>query len=415
MKRNLEILYSEKELDKEMRRYRKKKILLMVGMVVSGLLFGFMLKEKEQNTSPWMEGAVIQREAGLQTTIDMVAEYQGETYELPLMVTPRRLTEQELDTLYEEFKLHLWELICQENASPKHVVDSLLLMEEYEGYPFLIEWESDCPQVMSQWGDYGGPEITQEVTLTAHLFYEEYERTCTQSIQVCSPEDNEYQWKKKGLQQLLADSQKIAVEKDRWQLPLEWKGAEIIWSPRRSHMVWKALVCCLVLGVFLGFAMDRDLEEQVKQRRRQVRDAYPGLLHQLILYMGAGMTIRGSFERIVIENENAEKKDPFCEQIRQMLRKLQAGMPEGRVYEDMGRQLEVQEYIKLGNLLSQNLKHGNRYLLDRIREEGDRAWEERLLEIRKKGEEAGTKLLLPMVLLLAVTLVIIVLPAFLKM
>ena len=85
------------------------------------------------------------------------------------MVTPRRLTEQELDTLYEEFKLHLWELICQENASPKHVVDSLLLMEEYEGYPFLIEWESDCPQVMSQWGDYGGPEITQEVTLTAHL------------------------------------------------------------------------------------------------------------------------------------------------------------------------------------------------------------------------------------------------------
>ena len=60
----------------------------------------------------------------------------------------------------------------------------------------------------------------------------------------------------------------------------------------------------------------------------------------------------------------------------------------------------------------QNLKRGNSALLERLREEADKAWEEQLQQGRRMGEEAGTKLLVPMVMMLAVVMVMIMVPAF---
>ena len=62
----------------------------------------------------------------------------------------------------------------------------------------------------------------------------------------------------------------------------------------------------------------------------------------------------------------------------------------------------------------QNLKRGNSTLLERLREEADKSAAERLQQSKKLGEEAGTKLLLPMFLMLAIVLVIVIVPAFLS-
>jgi len=47
--------------------------------------------------------------------------------------------------------------------------------------------------------------------------------------------------------------------------------------------------------------------------------------------------------------------------------------------------------------------------------ESIQAFEDRKARARRLGEEAGTKLLLPMFLMLAVVLVIVIVPAFLSM
>ena len=75
----------------------------------------------------------------------------------------------------------------------------------------------------------------------------------------------------------------------------------------------------------------------------------------------------------------------------------------------------MQEYIRLSTLLAQNLKRGSSTLLERLRDEAEKAAQERLQESRKMGEEAGTKLLVPMMLMLAVVMVIIMIPAFSNM
>ena len=70
------------------------------------------------------------------------------------------------------------------------------------------------------------------------------------------------------------------------------------------------------------------------------------------------------------------------------------------------------EYRKFGTLLSQNLKKGSRGISELLKQEAFQAFEERKDFAKKLGEEAGTKMLAPMFLMLGVVLVIIVVPAF---
>lgn len=51
-------------------------------------------------------------------------------------------------------------------------------------------------------------------------------------------------------------------------------------------------------------------------------------------------------------------------------------------------------------------------MLTRLREEGDRALQEELNLYRRKGEEAGTKLLVPMIMMMAIVMALVMIPAF---
>lgn len=147
-----------------------------------------------------------------------------------------------------------------------------------------------------------------------------------------------------------------------------------------------------------------------------MRQQYPELVHKLALYIGAGMTIRGAFQKIGSDYERKTNR-PRDENIvgKEVLytcRELQSGIAEGAAYERFGRRTGLREYIKLSALLGQNLKRGNRTLLERLREEAEKTSEESILQAKKLGEEAGTKLLIPMVIMLGIVMVMIMIPAF---
>ena len=63
-------------------------------------------------------------------------------------------------------------------------------------------------------------------------------------------------------------------------------------------------------------------------------------------------------------------------------------------------------------MLSQNVRKGAANLAILLREEAANAFEERKHMARRLGEKAGTKLLVPMMMLLGMIMVIIMVPAF---
>ena len=70
--------------------------------------------------------------------------------------------------------------------------------------------------------------------------------------------------------------------------------------------------------------------------------------------------------------------------------------------------------MKLGSLLEQNRKNGSKNLRNLLRAETADAFEQRKHQARRLGEEAGTKLLLPLFILLSVVMVMIAVPALME-
>ena len=69
---------------------------------------------------------------------------------------------------------------------------------------------------------------------------------------------------------------------------------------------------------------------------------------------------------------------------------------------------------KLASLLTQNLRKGSSELSELLSKEAELAMEQRKNLAKRLGEEAGTKLLLPMMLMLSIIMVLIIVPALVK-
>ena len=90
-------------------------------------------------------------------------------------------------------------------------------------------------------------------------------------------------------------------------------------------------------------------------------------------------------------------------------------MPEGEAVSEFGRRCKLQSYMKLGSLLEQNRKTGTKNLNQLLEQEMMSAWEEQKHTARHTGEEARTRLLAPLFLMLLVVMVIIMVPAMTAM
>ena len=130
--------------------------------------------------------------------------------------------------------------------------------------------------------------------------------------------------------------------------------------------------------------------------------------------MGAGMTIRNAFFKMGedYKKQSNQRKRYVYEEIAMVCYELQSGRSETEAYDRLGKRCQVQAYMKLSALLSQNIRKGSNDLLQMLRQEADNAFTERKGLAKKLGEEAGTKLLLPMMIMLCIVMVIIIIPAY---
>lgn len=177
----------------------------------------------------------------------------------------------------------------------------------------------------------------------------------------------------------------------------------------RGILLGMAVVTCV--AVF--FLQDKDLEQKNEDRKKEMRKEYPGIVNRMSLYMEAGMTIRGAFLRIGREYGTGKRRDnPIATELAIACNELQAGVSEALVYEAFGRRTGMQEYTRFCTILSQSLKKGSVEICTRLRQEGERATEAGLQFQKKRGEEAETKLLFPMVIMMGIVMLLVMVPAF---
>lgn len=194
-------------------------------------------------------------------------------------------------------------------------------------------------------------------------------------------------------------------------LPDEFEGKPLAWEPARpAYGGWVALLTaagCLVLNV----AFESDLAREGDKRREELLLSYPSFLARLTLLAGTGMPVRTAFLRMAKE---AERKgaSPVYEEVLRTCREMESGTTELQAYENFGKRCRLPQYKKCASLLSQNVRKGAGGLMAALNQEAANAFEERKALARRKGEEAQTRMLLPMLMMLAVVMLLVMVPAW---
>ena len=223
--------------------------------------------------------------------------------------------------------------------------------------------------------------------------------------------------RKQNLEQEIRNRDKETQTREELRLPDEVDGEGVSYYPRLDIRGLVIMGMALMTGLLLLAKEKQDLlKEQQKRKEQMIRD-YPEIISKLTLFLGAGMTVKRAWKKIITDYETKGKargERYIYEEMIRTAREMDSGVMESESYERFGRRCQVQEYMRLGALLSQNLRKGTKGLTQMLRMEAIQAFEERKARAKRLGEEAGTKLLAPMFLMLAVVLVIVIVPAFLS-
>lgn len=358
---------------------------------------------------------------GKKTTELRVEERDRVLGNLPVEVTEQVYGEQEIAQVLKQATKKLDSLILGENESLDHVDRDLNLLTAIPGKPIDVTWKLDRYDIMNIYGELKEDKLVSEgtpVKLSATVTYrEDVEK---QALYECMA--MVYPKMEKNGGTLLEKVRQAVEKKDQdtresgtLRLPKQVDGQEIHFY---TVMNWRGavLMAAAVVIIVMLFVLDKQNEAKEKQaRQKQICLDYPEVISKLTLLLGAGMTVRRAWRKIVNDYDarvEPQKTRAVYEEMKYTCRQMDGGVPEAESYEKFGRRCGTQEYMRFGALLSQNLRKGTKGLNDLLRLEAIQSFEERKARARRLGEEAGTKLLLPMFLMLAEVLVIVVVPAF---
>lgn len=356
-------------------------------------------------------------EGNLETEVEALVEGESERLAVPITVKERQYTQKELSELFAAYEERLPELILGDNESLDQVRSPLSLPDTLENGAISVSWYLEPSNYMNDQGEFEEepPEEGSLVELCAILKYQEKEQEYRFFAKLYPREKTSGE----RLGQRLAEEAAREEERDPTAgevlLPEEIDGKKIQWMTPGTPIVPLGAALLFVMIWYLLTKDEKKLKEKLEFRRRQMMMDYPMILYKMSMLLGAGMTIQGAFRKIAFHYKETRGNELHYayEEMLNACYQMEKGTGEAAAYENFGQNCQDLRYIKLGSMLSQNLKKGSKGLSELLMREASLGMEERRNLARRMGEEAGVKLLLPMMLMLVLVMVILIVPSVL--
>ena len=258
-----------------------------------------------------------------------------------------------------------------------------------------------------------------QVRLTAKLSYGEEQAVHEFYVCVFPPMLSEDEQLMEDLREEISLSDEKTKTEDYLILPDSVDGKPIRWKYGTQTRAFAILILGLGGSCMLVVSASQRKKEEEKKVMQQMKIDYPQIINKFNLYIRAGMTIRPAWFCIAqayeqkhgIQERGTQRRKAYEEMVSTM-NQIRGGIPEGEAYENYGTRCNVSIYRKFGTLLSQNLRKGSKGLTELLGREAEEAFEERKNLAKKLGEEAGTKLVIPLFLMLIIVFAIVIVPAF---
>ena len=404
--------------------YYTKKFSFILTLTLAGLILALALSFASVNETV-MEGNKIPRKSYGEGDFETVLKAEGAGGEslgkYEIQIRERLYTKDEADELYKQARKILPRIIRGENKSIKHVQSKLNLCSKIEGYPFTIHWDSSNYSIMDTDGTPGQQELPkegEEVKLTALYTYASWKWEQVIKVRVMRKDQTPEEKRTQQMEEVLRKANERSAFDSEMTLPKDLHGKKLHFREAPEDFSPYFLLMSVILAGLFYFLKDRELSKQVEQREQMLLLGYAQFVSKLTLFLSAGLTIRGAFHRMELDyrkkRNHGSPENPLYEEVSRVQRELDGGVFEAEAYEHFGRRCRRQEYTRLITLLIQNLRKGSNELLVQLKRESSVAANERMDQARIRGEQASTKLMLPMMLMLFVVMLLVMVPAYLS-
>lgn len=386
-------------------KYKTRLALIAVaGGIFSMICLGFRLKSNETIQE------LVRPSSGKNSKMqELQVEIDGKTYPFSVVLEAVPWEEEALLEYLKAALDGLEALFLKDNMDLEHIQTEVSMPSTYPGTPIAIQWYLDSWNYIEPDGTVKNEGLTSPAALNvqAVLSLEGQSLTWEREVLVCPFEKPDLKQKLRMLAYQIQVLQQNPQE--RLILPDHVAGESIQWHPKADRRyLWVMILTLLSLGITVAGRRQEEEKEQKKRSQRMQLD-YPDIVSRLSLYMSAGISTRNAWERIV-GNERVKDRAAY-EQMRTALYEMQSGVPEAQAYERFGTRCHMPAYLKLGTLLSQNLRKGTKNLAEILKEESREAFEDRKALAKRMGEECESKLLFPMLLMLLTILILVMYPA----
>lgn len=375
-----------------------------------------------QNDHELISGYYIEKNdiGGEQKDIKVETKIGGLKKELDISVPERKYSDEEIKIQSEKVKKYIYSHYLGKNKSSDKVCKNLYLMKKVKGSMFVISWISDDEKIISEQGKVYGSRISnpRQVGLTAVIKYESFKEKLRFNVIVTPVKKGNEQSIWDELDKLLSDAMERTKSFKYFKLPEKVAGKKVKYGINRYEPLWRLTAVMAVMFIVVPYLLESMVKSRVSDREKQLKLAYPEMIEKFVLLVNAGLPVKNAWIRIT-ETESEKTKDNnyrdnfyLVEEMLLTKRQMENGLSEEKAYEMFGRRIGLLSYMKFCTLLVQNMKKGTADLIRILEYESADVFNERKENVKILGEEVGTKLLIPMMIMMVIIFAIILYAAF---
>jgi len=415
-------IYHGKEAARIIKKLAKRKIKVLVITLVIAVIVTVILYAKSSREAGNIRTLKRDSLGGNDKDITLyVSDEAGllSSEKINFKLSETGYSDEEILELKEAFFSELKKLILSGNESFNEVRNNLNFVSYIEGYPFNITYSTDNPLLLSSKGviDFDRLEETENlVNIKCKITYDDFEEIEIISVKILEKKLSEKEKFIEDIKEEINLSERKYKSSDVFILPESVENKKIIFSKKLDYswIIFGILIIISGFAVFEG--LDEEINKKVKERDQEFLLEYPIFVNKFALYMNAGMPVKAVWIRMCADYDHefkrTKRKKYFYEEMLITKKLMEEGKSELMAYEDFAERSCDKNVRRFISIINQSVLKGQKDVNQSLYEEAAKAFTERKNNARKACEEAGTKLLIPMFIMLMIVILIIVYPAF---
>ena len=170
---------------------------------------------------------------------------------------------------------------------------------------------------------------------------------------------------------------------------------------------WILAVAMIGLGGFVFYYYGNVIPQKIQQRSDELVSEFSDVVSKLALLVNAGMILREAWEKIAYTGNGC-----LYGEMQRSVIEMQNGTSEVDAIFAFGQRSMTPEIKKFSSTLIQGLTKGNSELAQMLTAQSKEVWNLKMQYVRRQGELANNKLLIPIFMVFAGILIVVIVPIF---